>query len=131
MTFLDSSVIIDYLDNVAPVVEFVDDQPTLLTSSICVYEVLVGEVFSSGPTDIHGTREDFGRVASLDFNESIALEAVQLQQQLQNRGETMPARDLFIAATARSTGDELVVADADFQTEQLEELLTVTNLRDS
>ncbi|WP_136716265.1 PIN domain-containing protein [Halorientalis salina] len=131
MTFLDSSVIIDYLDNVEHVVEFVDDQPTLLTSSICVYEVLIGEVFSSGSTDINGTREDFGRVASLEFNESIALEAVQLQQELQRSGDTMPARDLFVAATARSTGDELVVADADFQTMPLEDLMTVTNLWDS
>jgi predicted nucleic acid-binding protein len=128
MTVLDSSVIIDYLDNVQHVVEFVDDQPTLFTSSICVYEVLVGEVFSDGSTDIHGTREDFGRVAALDFSESIAIEAVHLQQRLQETGDTMPARDLFIAATARSTGDELVVADSDFETEQLEELMSVTNL---
>jgi len=130
MTFLDSSVIIDYLDNVRPVVEFVDDQPTLLTSSICVYEVLVGDVFSSGPTTIHETREAFGRVSALDFNESIAIEAVQLQQRFQADGTTMPARDLFVAATARSTGDELVVSDSDFETEPLREVITVTTLND-
>lgn len=128
MTFLDSSVVIDYLDNVRPVVEFVDDQPTLLTSSICVYEVLVGEIFSSGSTNVHETREDFGRVSALDFNESIAIEAVQLQQRLQENGTTMPARDLFVAATARSTGDELVVSDSDFETDPLRDLMTVRNL---
>jgi hypothetical protein len=40
----------------------------------------------------------------------------------------MPARDPFIAATARSTGAELAVADSDFDVEPLEELMTVTNL---
>lgn len=48
MTFLDTSVIIDYLEGVDSVVTFVDDQDALLTSSICVYEVLEGEVFGPG-----------------------------------------------------------------------------------
>jgi len=41
----------------------------------------------------------------------------------------MAARDLLIAATARSTGDELVVSDRDFETRLLEDVMTVTNLR--
>jgi len=36
----------------------------------------------------------------------------------------------MIAATARSTGDEYVVADSDFETEALEAVMTVTNLSD-
>ncbi|ELY63097.1 hypothetical protein C489_19816 [Natrinema versiforme JCM 10478] len=36
----------------------------------------------------------------------------------------------LIAATARSTGDHLVVADSDFQTDPLESTLRVTNLRE-
>jgi len=35
----------------------------------------------------------------------------------------------LIAATARSTSAELVVADGDFRTDVLESYLTVTNLR--
>ena len=34
----------------------------------------------------------------------------------------------MIAATARSTGDEYVVADADFETASLENAMDVTNL---
>jgi hypothetical protein len=34
----------------------------------------------------------------------------------------------MIAATARSTGDEYVVADSDFETESLEDVMVVTNL---
>jgi predicted nucleic acid-binding protein len=44
-------------------------------------------------------------------------------------GERMAARDLLIAATARSTGSELVVADPDFETRHFTDLMNVTNLR--
>ena len=128
MTLLDSSVVIDYLDGVDDVVEFVDEQPVLRTSSICVYEVLAGEVFSSGEPDLVGTRADFGRVTAIDFSEDIALEAARLQSRLVENGEPMSPRDLFVAATARSVGDELVVSDADFDTDGLRELVAVTRM---
>ena len=125
MTFLDSSVIIDYLDGVGEVVEFVDEQPVLLTSSICVYEVLAGEVFSTGETDLIGARENFGRVTALDFSEEVAFEAARMQNRLPESGNPLSTRDLMIAATARSEGKELVVSDADFDTDGLRELLSV------
>ena len=34
----------------------------------------------------------------------------------------------MIAATARSTGDEYVVADSDFETASLENVMDITNL---
>ena len=52
-----------------------------------------------------------------------------MQDQLMDDGERMAARDLLIAATARSTGDELIVADGDFETQLLTDLVDVTNLR--
>lgn len=125
MTVLDSSVIIDYLDGVEEVVEFVDEQPVLVTSSICVYEVLAGEVFSAGETDLVEARENFGRVAALDFSEEIGFEAARMQNRLLESGDPMSPRDLMIAATARSEGTELVVSDADFDTDGLRELLPV------
>ncbi|MFC7203504.1 type II toxin-antitoxin system VapC family toxin [Haloferax namakaokahaiae] len=125
MTFLDSSVIIDYLDGVEEIVEFVDEQPVIVTSSICVYEVLAGEVFSAGQTDLIGARENFGRVTALDFSEEVALEAARMQTHLLESGTPMSPRDLMIAATARSAGKELAVSDADFDTEGLRELLSV------
>ncbi|KAB1187863.1 MULTISPECIES: type II toxin-antitoxin system VapC family toxin [Haloferax] len=125
MTFLDSSVIIDYLDGVKEVVEFVDEQPTVVTSSICICEVLAGEVFSVGEADLIGARENFGRVTALDFSEEVAFEAARMQNRLLESGNPMSPRDLMIAATARSEGKELVVSDADFDTEGLRELLSV------
>lgn len=129
MTFLDSSVIIDMLVGVPDTVEAVEErgQP-YLTSSLCVFEVVDGKV-GSGETDVVGVRQQFGGVQALDLNEQIALEATRIQDELMDDGERMAARDLLIAATARSTGDELVVADGDFETDLLTELMDVTNLR--
>jgi predicted nucleic acid-binding protein len=130
VTFLDSSVIIDMLEGVPDVVDYVEDrgQP-YLTSSVCVFEVIDGEV-GSGTTDVVKVRQEFGGVRALDLNEQIALEAGRMQDQLMDDGERMAARDLLIAATARSTGDELIVADGDFETQLLTELMDVTNLRE-
>lgn len=128
MTFLDSSVIIDYLDGVREVKAYLDDAPQpWLTSTICVYEV-IGDDLGAGSTDVVAERQRFGGVRSLELTEELALEAGRLQNQLYDDGEPMGARDVLIATTARSTGSELVVADRDFQTELLEDLMMVTNL---
>jgi predicted nucleic acid-binding protein len=128
MTFLDSSVIIDYLDGIEAVVEFVDERPVLVTSSICLYEVLAGEVFAGGDTDLVGARANFGRVAVLDFSEEEVFEAARMQTRLLESGDPLSPRDLMIAATARSEGEELVVSDADFDVAGLQELLSVRRL---
>ncbi|WP_256948805.1 PIN domain-containing protein [Halorubrum ezzemoulense] len=109
--------------------QFVEDrgQP-YLTSALCVFEVLNGKI-SAGTTDVVAIRQDFGGVQSLELNDQIALEATQIQDQLMDDGERMAARDLLIAATARSTGAELIVADFDFETRLLTDLMDVTNLR--
>jgi len=130
MTFLDSSVIIDMLEGVEGTVAFVEEggQP-YLTSTICVFEVIEGKL-GTGSTDVVGVRRDFDGVRALDFNERLAIEATRLQDDLLEDGNRMAVRDLLIAATARSTGDHLVVADSDFRTDVLESHMDVTNLRD-
>ena len=130
MTFLDSSVIIDYLDDAPSIVSYVDEETSApyFTSAICVYEVLMGPVKSNETTSLHDERERFGWIRSLDLNESIALEANRIQDRLTDDGSQMPARDVLIAATARSTGDELVVADGDFATDRLRPFLDVVQL---
>jgi predicted nucleic acid-binding protein len=128
MAFLDSSVIIDYLAGVEDVVDYVDEQPRLLTSSLCVYEVLEGEVRGRGETDVVGARQTFGRVQSIEFNETIALEAARIQDRLAEQGSIMPTYDLLIAASARSTGDTLVVTDDDFTIDPLADVHAVRRL---
>lgn len=127
MTFLDSSVIIDMMEGKPEVVERMEefDQP-YLTSAICVFEVLNGKL-GSGETDIMSVRQDFHGVESLDLTERVVHEAARMQDQMLSDGEPMKPRDVLIAATARSTGDELVVADSDFDTDHLNSVLDITN----
>lgn len=128
MTFLDSSVIVDMLQGVDETTAAVrtEGEP-YLTSTICVFEVIDGKL-GSGSTDVDAVRQDFGGVRALELSEPVALEAARLQDELLDDGERMATRDLLIAATARSTGDHLVVADSDFETDVLESAMTVTNL---
>jgi predicted nucleic acid-binding protein len=129
MTFLDASVIIDMLAGEPDTVAFVEDQDEpYLTSSLCVFEVIHGKL-GSGSTDVRAARQDFDGVHSLALTEEVAIEAAELQDALLDDGERMATRDLLIAATAKSTGDHLVVADSDFETDVLEAHLDVTNLR--
>lgn len=130
MTFLDTSVIVDMLAGVPETVDFVhSEEGPLLTSSICVYEVLAG-VLGSGTTDVAAERQRFGGVRAIEFTDDLAVEAARLQDELLAEGDRLAVRDCIIAATARSTGGHLVIADADFQTDVLESKIPVTNLRD-
>lgn len=127
MTLLESSVLVDYLDGDVEVVERVDEQPPPhRTSAICVYEVLAGAVFSEGPTDIEEARQALGPIEAIPFTEEVGVEAARLQDELLDRGAAMSPRDLFVAATARSVGDPLLVRDGDFDTEALREVVSVT-----
>lgn len=129
MAFLDSSVIIDYLNGVEDIVVPVDEAPRPhLTSAICVYEVLAGEVFSSGSTDIERARNEFGRVDTVAFDESTAVAAARLQDRLRRAGSPLSPRDLVVAASARSLGEPLFVSDGDFVTTELTELMAIRRL---
>lgn len=128
MTFLDASVIIDMLEGVEDTVAVVEDRgPPYLTSAVCVLEVLEG-VVGSGRTDVAATRRQFGGVRAVPFDDDLAVDAAALQDRLLDVGERMAPRDLMVAATARSTGDHLVVNDADFDTSVLTDELDITNL---
>jgi hypothetical protein len=127
MTFLDSSAIIDYLNDVPGVTEYLDENDPWWTSTICVFEVLNGPAGEPGYDPVT-VRQQFGGVEALEFNERLALEAARLQDAAVNDGSELSPRDAMIAATARSTGDEYVVADSDFDVEPLRQHMSVTNL---
>lgn len=127
MTFLDSSTIIEYLRDDATVTAYLDERDPWWTSTICVFEVLNGPA-SDPDFDPVEERQMFGGVRALEFNEQLAIEAARLQHAAIEDGTELSPRDAMIAATARSTGDEYVVADSDFEIQPLEERMAVTNL---
>lgn len=130
MTFLDSSTIIEYLRDNQTVIEYLDEREPWWTSAICVFEILNGPAGSPGFDPIE-TRQAFSGVQALKFNEQLALEAARLQHQAVRDGGELSHRDAMIAATARSTGDEYVVADSDFEIQPLEAVMEVTNLHET
>ena len=127
MTFLDSSTIIEYLRDNTAVKEYLDKREPWWTSTICVFEVLDGPAGSPNFDPIE-ERQKFSGVQALEFNEQLSLEASRLQDASIKDGSELSHRDAMIAATARSTGDEYVVADSDFETDPLEGVMEVTNL---
>ena len=127
MLFLDTSAILSYKRDETPVVSYLDENKPWFTSAICIYEFVNGAMWRDN-LSAHAARQSIGGVQSLDLSETIALEAARIQNELRQDGDEMSVRDLLIAATARSTGAELVVADSDFETEYLQGLMTVTNL---
>lgn len=62
MTFLDTSVIIQYLGGDPDVRDYIEGREPWLTSTICVFEVLNGRL-GSGDTDVVDARQDFGAYA--------------------------------------------------------------------
>lgn len=127
MTFLDSSTIIEYLRDDQTVIKYLNEREPWWTSTICVFEILNGPAGTPNFDPVE-ERQKFGGVQALEFNEQLALEAARLQNASIKDGNELSHRDAMIAATARSTGDEYVVADSDFETEPLEDKMTVTNL---
>jgi len=127
MLFLDTSAILSYKREDSEVVSYLDANEPWFTSTICIYEFVEGAMWQDDVT-AHVARQSIGGVRSVDLSETIAMEAARMQNELRRDGDEMAVRDLLIAATARSTGSELVAADADFETDYLADLMAVTNL---
>lgn len=130
MVVLDSSTIIQYLRGDDRVQRYIEGRDPWLTSVICVAEVIDGRL-GRGGTDVIGVRREFDDVRALTLNETITLEATRMQDRLVSAGTRLATVDLLVAATARSTVDELVVADGDFDTQPLTEAVRVTDLAHS
>ena len=129
MLFLDTSAILSYKRDESEVVSYLDENKPWFTSTICIYEFVNGAMWQDNIT-AHVARQSIGGVQSIDLSETVALEAARIQTELRRNGAEMSVRGLLIAATARSTGAELVVADNDFETHHLQNRMTVTNLSD-
>ena len=93
-----------------------------------MFEVVQGRL-GIGQTDVQAVRQEFAGVRVLELNETIALEAARFQDQLMTGGDRLATVDILIAATARFTGEELIVADDDFETAVLEDIMRVHDLK--
>lgn len=127
MTLFDSSVLIDYLDGDADAIAYVESHvdQRAIAPPLVLFEVYQGEVFKSGPADFAAVDRALGWVTISPVNQEVARAAATIQNSLQQRGETLAARDAFIAGTASALGEQLAVSDTDFDVPGITEVLAV------
>lgn len=113
--FLDSSAIIEYLRGNEKVKDVIDQSEELYTSTICAYEVLIGERFkefkgqkSSYQNAIHL----FAIVDPLPFNYGNASTASDIAAKLAVKGKKIDEFDGLIAAQALELGATVFTKDA-------------------
>lgn len=130
MTLYDSSVLIDYLDGLERAVSYVESHrhERAVAPPLVLFEVYQGEVFKSGPAEFDAVDRALEWLTVIDETRSLGREAAELQNELQQRGEPLGARDAFIAGIAYGLDERLVVADSDFDVEGLTDVLDVTIL---
>jgi hypothetical protein len=90
-----------------------------------MFEVYQGEVFTSGTPDFDAVENALEWVAVVEETAALARAAAELQADLQGRGQTLAARDAFIAGAARGLGEPLAVADSDFDVDGLTDEIDV------
>lgn len=126
----DSSVLIDYLDGVQEVVSYVDDHSDerAVAPPLVLFEIYQGEVFKSGESDFEAVDRALDWLTVVDETPEFARSAAGLQDRLKRSGDPFTARDAFVAGTANSLDEQLVVTDSDFDVDGIDDVLEVTFL---
>lgn len=128
MTLYDGSVLIDHLDGRDEAVAYVDDHSDerAVAPALVLFEGYQGEVFETGPADAVAAALEWLVIA--DETAAQARAAAEFLDDLRRRGATLAARDAFVAGIARGLDERLVVADADFDVDGIDDLLDVDRL---
>ncbi len=113
--FLDSSAVIELFKNNQGVVAAIEGADEVYTSSLCAYEVLVGEKY----VDAKGMKSHFKEaagffetIATLPFDYSDAKKAADVMAKLSAKGKKVPEMDALIAAQAEPLGLTILTKDA-------------------
>lgn len=113
---LDSSVIISYLAGERTAVEAVDSSEEVKTSSICEFEVLLGEDFGElrGLPHKRGIRRFFDSIDVISFEKGDGEVASRIQATLMLKGNPINVADVLIAAQAVRRNLAILTKDRDF-----------------
>lgn len=127
MTLYDSSVLIDYLDDVPEVVNYVETHlnERSIAPPLVMYEIYQGEIYKSGPAEFDAVDDALQWLTVIDETSELARAAGELQSELQGQGEPLAARDAYIAGAAMGLNEHLVVADSDFDVEGITDVLSI------
>jgi predicted nucleic acid-binding protein len=111
----DSSAIIEFFRNNQDAVQVVASADEIFTSSICAYEVLVGEMYRE-QKGLHSSSEKakafFEMRAVLEFNYADSVSAARIMSKLLLKGKKVDEFDVLIAAQALSRGATVLTKDS-------------------
>lgn len=127
MVLYDSSILIDYLDGDDAAVECVKEHSdeTAVTIPLVMFEVYQGEVFKPGESNFDGLESALSWVEVIEEKEPYAREAAELQEKMEDAGEPLSARDIYVAGAASAANEKLVATDSDFGVSVLRESIPV------
>lgn len=115
--FLDSSAMISYLKGDETVRDIIESADKVFTSSLCAFELLVGENYSR----VRGYRSGSEATAFLEGTTIIPFEkqdaeiAAEAQARLIAKGASQNAIDILIAASATRNEIEIITKDRDYE----------------
>ncbi len=115
--FLDSSAIISYLKGDGAVRDIIESADKVFTSSLCAFEVLVGENY----LQMKGHKSGGEAAAFLEgttitnLDERDAEIAAEAQARLIVKGTPQNAMDILIAASAARNEAEMATKDRDYE----------------
>ena len=115
--FLDSSAIIAYLKADEKVKKEVDAADEVYSSSLCAFEVLLGEAYAKlkGFKPRGGDATTFFEgLTVIQFSEDDARKAAEVQAVLTSKGITTNGMDVLIAASAYRMNLTIIAKDHDY-----------------
>lgn len=131
MKVLDASFLIDYLDGVEATKNYLQahaDEPFVFPAPVYA-EALVGEGNGPGRANVEGVRDRlaWGEVVGVD--ESTAVTATQIADEVGSQGPFLAGMDALIAAVGREFDAAVVSSDADLTHEAVQAVIDVDEYR--
>ena len=131
MKVLDASFLIDYGNGVDAAAEYLRDHSN---EQFCIpapvyTEYLLGTVHSNAPTDIGDARTELSWADVVETDESTAVRAAELADEIGPKGPELTAIDALVAAVADQLNATLVSCDGDLTHEETRHLIAVDDYR--
>ena len=131
MKVLDASFLIDYGNEVDATAEYLLDHAD---EQFCIpapiyTEYLLGTVHSNASTDIDGARAELSWANVVETDESTAVRAAELADEIGPEGPELTAIDALVVAVADELSATLVSCDGDLTHEEIQQVVAVDDYR--
>ena len=132
MKVLDASFLIDYGNEVDAAAEYLLDHAD---EQFCIpapvyTEYLLGTVHSNAQTKIGDARAELSWADVVETDESTAVRAAELADQIGSEGPELTAIDALVAAVADELNATVVSCDSDLTHEETKQIIAVDDYRE-